>query len=76
MNVSKMFPISLSMQHISQIGQSVIFFSIKGMYLLEASNINKIGIYFSFTYEVQVDYQGIIMMASFFPHFIYFLVEG
>ena len=60
MNVSKMFPISLSMQYVSQIGQSVIFFFfIKGMYLLEASSINKIGIYFPLTYEVQVDYRGI-----------------
>ena len=60
MNVSKMFPISLSMQYVSQIGQSVIFFFfIKGMYLLEDSSINKIGIYFPLTYEVQVDYRGI-----------------
>lgn len=59
MNKSKMFSISLSMQCVSQIGQSVIFFSLKKMYLLEDHSINKIGIYFSLIYEVQVGVPGI-----------------
>lgn len=53
LKTSKISPISLSVQCVSQTGESVnFFFSLNGMYLLE--DINKIGIYFFLKYKVQI----------------------
>ena len=52
LKISKISPISLSVQCVSQTGESVNFFSLNGMYLLE--DTNKIGIYFFLKYKVQI----------------------
>lgn len=59
MNMSKVFPISFPCDVFPKLDKSVIFFSLKGMYLLEDSIINKIGIDFSVIYEVQVGGPGL-----------------